>query len=70
MKLAKLNDIHGTDMAIDNEQEALKAKMKGKTEELSQTMAQMEELYREAKKVVKLEIPQEYWKEYGIADQR
>lgn len=55
---------------LNSEQEKLKADLKSKTSELDAELAAMNKLYAEAKKRVKLDIPQEQWKEYGIADKR
>jgi hypothetical protein len=54
----------------ENEQEALKAKVKEKTAEFETQMAALLKQIGEAKKVIKLELPQEIWKEFGIEDQR
>ncbi len=54
---------------LDNSHEAAKAQMKVKTAEFHTQLRKTEEFYREAKKVIKLEIPQESWKQFGIYDQ-
>lgn len=68
--ITKLAGLYQEAQSIDNEQEALKARMKEKTDQLKKKMAEIEELFREAKKVVKLEMAQTSWKEFGIPDQR
>lgn len=66
----QLEQVYQQIMTIDNEQEALKAKLKVKTSEMTNRLEEMDKLYREAKKVVKLEMAQEAWREFGIEDQR
>ena len=57
-------------MQTDSEQEALKARLKEKTKELQDGVAELSTLYRQAKKIVKLEIAQEGWAEFGIEDKK
>jgi nitrate/nitrite-specific signal transduction histidine kinase len=55
---------------LDDEQAALKSRLKEKTEALNNKEQELYKLYREAKRMVKLEIPQTGWKEFGIDDQQ
>lgn len=55
---------------LNNEQEALKAQLKVKTAELNDKMSELAKANSEAKKIVKLDIPQAQWKEFGIEDKR
>lgn len=57
-------------MALDNEQEALKARQKEKTAALEKKMAELKKFYGDSKKVVKMKLPKESWKEFGIEDMR
>ncbi len=57
-------------IALDNEHEAAKARLKEKTAAFHGQLDQVDLLYREAKKLVKLELPQASWKEFGVYDQR
>jgi hypothetical protein len=59
-----------TCVVLNNEQEQLKARLKEKTEELNKQMAELKKKTQEARKIVKLDIPQTAWKEFGIADKR
>jgi len=52
------------------EQEKLKADLKSKTESLNALLDSLAGKYSEARKLVKLEIPQSQWKEFGINDKR
>ncbi len=55
---------------LNNEQEALKAKLKSKTDELVKKMDELWLKTAEARKIIKLDIPQTEWKEFGITDKR
>ncbi|MDR3266512.1 MAG: hypothetical protein LBT24_02970 [Tannerella sp.] len=57
-------------VALNNEQESLKAKLKAKTEQLDAAMAALEKKAGEARKIIKLDIPQSSWREFGINDKR
>lgn len=51
---------------LNNEQEKLKADLKSKTAELDSEVKDMNRLVAEAQKVVKLDIPKDQWKEFGV----
>jgi hypothetical protein len=57
-------------VALNNEQEALKAKLKEKTEQLDTVMATLTKKAGEARKIIKLDMPQSSWREFGINDKR
>lgn len=57
-------------IALNNEQEKLKAELKSKTEALNAKMELLSAKLSESKKVVKLAIPQTGWLEFGITDKR
>jgi hypothetical protein len=59
-----------TCIALNVEQETLKAKLKAKTEEFDNAFADMQKKAAEARKVIKLDIPQSSWREFGIDDKR
>lgn len=64
-------DANRTDAALLNDQqEKLKADLKSKTAELEAKMNEMDVKMSEAKKIVKMDIPQSQWKEFGIVDKR
>lgn len=52
------------------EQEALKANLKTKTAEFDAYYLEMQKTMAEAKKLIKLTIPQSGWIEFGITDKR
>ncbi|NNM68034.1 MAG: hypothetical protein HKM06_08510 [Spirochaetales bacterium] len=56
--------------ALNAEQEALKSRLKEKTAEVEAAVGQLKGKVSEAKKVIKLEILQSGWKEFGISDVR
>jgi phage shock protein A len=55
---------------LNTEQEKMKADLKTKTEELQQKTHDLDALYSEAKKIVKIEMENSTWKEFGINDKR
>ena len=63
--LAKLNAKAGTENA---EQEKLKALLKEKTAQLDATTDEMIKTYTLLKKYIKLSVPQELWRGFGIED--
>ncbi len=65
--LAKLNAKAGTENA---EQEKLKALLKEKTAQIDATTDEMIKIYTLLKKYIKLSVPQELWREFGIEDKK
>ena len=59
-----------TCIKLNGEQESLKAKLKAKTEELDAAVAAMNKKSSEARKIIKLDMPQSSWREFGIEDKR
>jgi hypothetical protein len=57
-------------IALNQEQETLKAKLKEKTAEFDATFAAMQKKAGEARKIIKLDMPQSSWREFGIDDKR
>ena len=55
-------------ITLNNEQESLKAKLKSKTEKLNSTMSILGKKAGEARKIIKIDIPQSSWREFGIED--
>ena len=55
---------------LNSEQEKLKADLKTKTQELSKTIIEIESKVSFIKKLIKIDIPQTQWKEFGIEDKR
>ena len=54
----------------NNEQEKLKADLKTATAALEALLTELSKTMSEATKVVKLDIPKEQWKEFGIVAKR
>ena len=67
--LAKLNAKAGTENA-EQEKLKLKALLKEKTAQLDATTDEMIKTYTLLKKYIKLSVPQELWREFGIADKK
>lgn len=57
-------------VSLNNEQEALKAKLKEKTEELEAAHIELHRIAGEARAIIKLDMPHASWKEFGINDKR
>jgi hypothetical protein len=55
---------------LNKEQEALKARLKKQTEELNTAFSEMKKQASEARKIIKIDIPQSLWREFGIEDKR
>ena len=68
--IAKLEKALENAKVLDNEQEALKAKLKTKTAELDAEVVNLQALYSEAKKLVKMSVDQTGWREFGIEDKK
>lgn len=69
-KVTRMTSLYEQAMEFDKEQEVLKAKLKEKTTRLDETIEELNKLAAELRKLVKIEIPQESWREFGIEDQR
>jgi broad-specificity NMP kinase len=59
-----------TAVILNNEQESLKARLKEKTEQLDGIMANLTKKAGEARKIIKMDVPQSLWREFGINDKR
>ncbi|MDR1199617.1 MAG: hypothetical protein LBK94_11530 [Prevotellaceae bacterium] len=59
-----------TAVTLNNEQESLKAKLKEKTEQLDAMMASLIKKAGGARKIIKVDMPQSSWREFGINDRR
>ena len=66
----KLETKISSSISLNNEQEKLKADLKAKTAELDAEMVEMSALVSEAQKIVKMDVPKEQWKEFGIQSKR
>jgi len=55
---------------LNGEQESLKAKLKEKTAQLDATMSALSKKTSEARKIIKIDMPQASWREFGIEDKR
>jgi hypothetical protein len=57
-------------IAHNNEQETLKAKLKEKTEQVDASLEALMKKAAEARKIIKMDMPQSAWREFGITDKR
>ncbi len=68
--VSSLEKVLNDAIAKNNEQEKLKADLKAATAALDVMLAQIIKMMSEASTVVKLGIPREQWKEFGIKAKR
>ncbi|MDR0733793.1 MAG: hypothetical protein LBF08_07025 [Dysgonamonadaceae bacterium] len=57
-------------ISLNQDQETLKAKLKEKTAELDARLDTMQKKAAKARKIIKIDIPQPSWREFGIEDKR
>jgi hypothetical protein len=57
-------------IALNKEQETLKAKLKEKTEEFDIAFDAMRKKAAEARKIIQLDMSQSSWREFGIDDKQ
>ena len=55
---------------LNSENEGLKAESKKKTEDINSKLNELDKLYSQMKKRVKLDIEQSLWGKFGIEDKR
>ncbi len=68
--ITRLNASHANARDAHSERLAFKARMMEKTVERQKFLEEMQDLYAVARKEVKIELPPETWREFGIVDQR
>ncbi|MDO4881156.1 MAG: hypothetical protein Q3983_07740 [Capnocytophaga sp.] len=68
--ITQLKQVRQEAIDLNNEQERLKAELKTKTDALNTKLDLLLSQLSEARKVVKLAIPQTGWKEFGIESSR
>lgn len=68
--VTSMESLHAQAQKLDDEQEALKARLQEKTTELAGVLEGLALKVSEARKLVKLDLPKESWKEFGITDAR
>lgn len=64
--VTEFNTLYGEAQSLDNEQEQLKATLKAKTDTLQQKLADLYARYAEARKLIKIEMEQPLWREFGV----
>ena len=67
--ITKLEELRKKMETLNSEQEKLKAD-KTKTEELNKAVSEVENKVTFLKKLIKIDIPQTQWREFGIEDKR
>lgn len=68
--VTELETIRTEAIALNDEQERLKAELKLKTEALNEKMTVINAKLSEAKKLIKITFPQSQWVEFGITDKK
>ena len=68
--IKSIDDLQTECIGLNHEQEVIKASLKTKTEFLESRLKELNTLVSEARKLVKIAIPQAKWKEFGIDDKR
>lgn len=66
----KIEQTLNSAVAKNSEQEQLKAQLKAKTAELDADMKSLNDQSIVLKKYIKLAVPKELWKEFGIEDKK
>ena len=68
--VGSIEDLSKSIGTFNAEQEALKSRLKEKTAQIDEAVAALKAKTSEARKVIKLELGQTSWKEFGISDVR
>ncbi len=68
--MARMTACHAKAQNAHNSKLGFKARMMEKTAECGEYLEQLHDYYSEARKQVKIELPVETWREFGITDQR
>lgn len=68
--VTKMEALFNEVLAMDNNHEALKAQLKTMTADLNAKMQELEQMFRDARKVIKIQEPQEAWVGYGFNAQK
>lgn len=68
--VGSIEDLNKNLATLNAEQEALKSRLKEKTAQLDGALSELKTKTSEARKVVKLELGQASWREFGITDAR
>lgn len=69
-QVTNLSGLHSKAGVENAEQEKLKALLKEKTAQIDATTDEMIKKYNLLKKYIKLSVPQELWREFGIEDKK
>ncbi len=68
--IARMSDCHARAVAAQNAKLTYKARMMERNAERDRCLSQLNDLYSEARKEIKIGLPPETWREFGITDQR
>lgn len=68
--LTNLDKAYQDALVLNGEQQALKSRLKEKTASVDETTRTMLRMQRKARHLVKTQLPQESWKEFGVTAKR
>ena len=68
--ITQVEQLRNTVVLLESEQSSLRSRLKEKTEEATGALVALKTKVSEARKVVKLQIPQVGWWEFGLNDQK
>lgn len=66
----KLDGLRSEIEELNSKQESLKAELKSTTEALNNKEGEMDKLYNNLKKRIKLDVEQSLWRKFGIEDKK
>lgn len=66
----KLDKLNKQSVNVNAEQEKLKTQLKEKTAEFNKITKELDETFSLLRKFIKIGVPKELWKEFGIVDKR
>ena len=64
--IAQMTSLYEQANRLDDERNAIKARSQEATVQVEQVMTELERLYAQAKKLVRIELPSESWPEFGF----
>lgn len=68
--ITKLENLRSNVEKLNSEQESLKAELKKKTEQAVNELKEMDKLYSDTRKRIKLDVEQALWRKFGIEDKK
>ncbi|WP_264845993.1 membrane-binding protein [Capnocytophaga catalasegens] len=66
----KMEELRSKIETLNSEQESLKAELKRKTDTITKEFQELDKIYNDAKKRIKLDVEQTLWRKFGIEDKK